>query len=54
MFDGVSSGWSKTQTLTINKNSNDISNQTSDNSGMYDEPKQPSGFTWIQLVTITT
>ncbi|MCL2642341.1 MAG: hypothetical protein FWD52_02325 [Candidatus Bathyarchaeota archaeon] len=52
-FDGVTSGWSKTQTLTINKNGNEISNQPPDNSDISSDPIQQTSFSWIELIVIT-
>jgi hypothetical protein len=52
VFDGVSSGWSKTQTITIDKNSNGISTQTPDNSETPSTSNQPTDLTWIQLSSI--
>jgi hypothetical protein len=53
VFDGVTSGWSKTQTLTINKYSNEIPNQQPNNTETPSNPNQPTGFSWIELVVIT-
>jgi len=52
VFYGEKSEWSKTQTLTINKNNNEITNQTPDDSETPSNPNQPTGFTWIQLCSI--
>jgi hypothetical protein len=52
VFDGVSSGWSKTQTLTINENGNEISTQTPDNTETSSNSNQPTDLTWIQLGSI--
>jgi cell division protein FtsL len=54
VFDGVTSGWSKTQTIIINKNSNETPNQQSNNSETSSNPNQPTGFSWIELSIITT
>jgi hypothetical protein len=51
-FDGVTSGWSKTQTITINKNSNEISAQTPNNSETSSDSNHSTDFTWIQLGSI--
>jgi hypothetical protein len=53
VFDGEKSGWSKTQTLTINKNSNEMSNQFPNNSEMSSVPNQQTGFSWVELIAIT-
>jgi tRNA threonylcarbamoyladenosine modification (KEOPS) complex Pcc1 subunit len=52
VFYGERSDWSKTQTLTINKNSNGITTQAPDNSEMPSNLNQ-SSFTWIELASIT-
>jgi len=52
VFEGETSGWSKTQTITINKNNNEIAAQTPDNPEVSANPNQPTGFTWIQLCSI--
>ena len=55
IFYGEKSEWSKTQTLTINKNNNEITNQTPDGPETPynpNNPNQPTGFTWIQLCSI--
>lgn len=51
-FDGVTSGWSKTQTLTINKNSNEIPNQHPNNPETPSDPNQSANFSWIQFSII--
>ncbi|MCL2134039.1 MAG: hypothetical protein FWH37_00540, partial [Candidatus Bathyarchaeota archaeon] len=53
VFDGVSSGWSKTQTITINKNNNEVPNQAPDNTETPTNPNQPINLTNINLLTIT-
>jgi hypothetical protein len=53
VFDGEKSGWSKTQTITINKNSNGISNYQLDDTGMVADPNRQTGFSWIELIVIT-
>jgi len=54
VFDGEKSGWSKTQTITINKNGNKIPTEQPDSPGASLDPDQQSGFSWVELVVITT
>jgi len=49
VFDGEKSGWSKTQTVTINKNTNEITTTHNDNSETSPDTNQPTGFSWIEL-----
>ncbi|MCL2135731.1 MAG: hypothetical protein FWH37_09360 [Candidatus Bathyarchaeota archaeon] len=51
-FDGVTSGWSKTQTLTIDKNSNGAYTQAPDTSEIPPNISQPKSFTWINLACV--
>jgi hypothetical protein len=53
-FDGVTSGWSKTQTLTINKNINKITNEQPGNPETSPGSNQQINFSLIELVVITT
>ena len=54
VFDGEKSGWSKTQTITINKNNKETPNQQPDNPETTSNPNQPTDFSWIELSIITT
>ena len=54
VFYGEKSEWSKTQTITINKNNNEITNQIPDDPETPSNPNQPTGFTWIDLGSITS
>jgi hypothetical protein len=54
VFDGVTSGWSKTRTLTIDKYSNEVSSGQSDDAGMSLGSDHQIGFSWIELCVITT
>jgi len=54
VFDGETSGWSKTQTIIINKNNNKISTEQSNNPKTPLNLNQPTGVGWVELVVITT
>ncbi|MCL2868698.1 MAG: hypothetical protein FWF27_04575, partial [Candidatus Bathyarchaeota archaeon] len=54
VFDGEKSGWSKTQTITINKNGNKITTEQPDNPGTPLDPDQQAGFNLVELIVITT
>lgn len=54
VFDGTTSGWSKTQTLTINKNSNETPDQSTDNSGISSDQNPQTGVSLIELSIIAS